>query len=288
MSNRKPIFDAIERTLTQKRTIFHYLVTTLIFGLLIVFAYIPTPHLTDNDPHGYNNIIYLWMLFFSGLVTICLCKGILLLFCRHNQPKLPLLISLILLEFILTCAVISFFAWQLHTSPTLTPSLIISVTAKYLFLITLIPYALTLLWNLHEERKTEVEKLRDILSLRENPTPETSDITINFCDKSGKLSFATKRSNVLYVEAADNYTNIHYLSGEKEEQFILHNSLKNVEQSFSSYFLMRCHRGYLVNVDNIKLLRREKDGMVLEIAHCDRLIPVSKTYSESIVKHFTM
>ena len=50
--------------------------------------------------------------------------------------------------------------------------------------------------------------------------------------------------------------------------------------------MVRCHRGYLVNLANVKYLRKEKDGLVLEIAYCDRLIPVSKTYAQDVVQQF--
>ena len=50
--------------------------------------------------------------------------------------------------------------------------------------------------------------------------------------------------------------------------------------------MVRCHRGFLVNLENVKYLRKEKDGLVLEIASCERLIPVSKTYAEDVVKQF--
>ena len=82
------------------------------------------------------------------------------------------------------------------------------------------------------------------------------------------------------------YTVIHYLSGDKEDTLILHNSLKNIADTFSSEGMVRCHRGYLVNLANVKYVRKEKDGLVLEIAYCDRLIPVSKTYAEEVVRQF--
>ena len=87
-------------------------------------------------------------------------------------------------------------------------------------------------------------------------------------------------------EAADNYTVIHYISGDKEDSLVLHNSLRSIAETFASQGMVRCHRGYLVNLANVKYLRKEKDGLVLEIAYCDRLIPVSKTYAQDVVQQF--
>ena len=79
---------------------------------------------------------------------------------------------------------------------------------------------------------------------------------------------------------------LHYISGDKEDSLVLHNSLRSIAETFASQGMVRCHRGYLVNLANVKYLRKEKDGLVLEIAYCDRLIPVSKTYAQDVVQQF--
>jgi DNA-binding LytR/AlgR family response regulator len=91
---------------------------------------------------------------------------------------------------------------------------------------------------------------------------------------------------VLYIEASNNYTNIHYINEDHEDCFILHNSMKNVEDTYASIGMLRCHRGYLVNLENIKLIRRDKDGMVIELAQSNKTIPVSKTYVNKVAHSF--
>ena len=52
--------------------------------------------------------------------------------------------------------------------------------------------------------------------------------------------------------------------------------------------IVRCHRSYIVNLDRVKVLRKTKDGIFLEL---DALqtpdIPVSKTYYEKVMKKFS-
>lgn len=286
MSKPNPVFEAIPTYLIEKRTILTYLLFALILGIIALFAFIPTPLLHSLDPQSFTNIFFLWSLFFIGFAALCICKAAVLLIWGGRHPSLPLLILTELIELVVIIVTVVLSAWGLHSAGSISLPLIFATCARYVLPIKLLPYFPAILLSLANDRLTEINRLRDILSGESSHNQNIADITINFLDKGGKLSFATRRSNVLYVEAADNYTNIHYLSGEKEEQFILHNSLKNVDEAFSSSFLLRCHRGFLVNVDNVKLLRREKDGMVIEMAHCERLIPVSKTYAQEIVKHF--
>ena len=105
-------------------------------------------------------------------------------------------------------------------------------------------------------------------------------------DRGGKLAFSTRRGNVLYIEAADNYSNIHYINEDKEDTFILHNSMKQLDSSDEYKSLLRCHRGYMVNIDNVKLLKKEKGILVLELTQGARSIPVSKTYTDRVVRFF--
>jgi DNA-binding LytR/AlgR family response regulator len=178
-------------------------------------------------------------------------------------------------------------AWYLNENPNvswleLAGRVIIDIVA----LLTM-PYIVTVLVFLLQQKRLEIATLTD--QLQESKAVGSSDSrdeVIQFYDKGDKLVFVTKRSNVLYIEAADNYTIIHYLSGDKEDTLILHNSLKNIAETFSPQGMVRCHRGFLVNLENVKYLRKEKDGLVLEIASCERLIPVSKTYAEDVVKQF--
>ena len=150
-----------------------------------------------------------------------------------------------------------------------------------------VPYIVTALVFLLQQKRLEIASLTNqLLETQTQAEEESRDDVIQFFDKGERLVFVTKRSNVLYIEAADNYTVIHYLSGDKEDSLVLHNSLKNISETFSSQGMVRCHRGYLVNLENVRYLRKEKDGLVLEIAYCDRLIPVSKTYAEDVVRQF--
>jgi DNA-binding LytR/AlgR family response regulator len=48
---------------------------------------------------------------------------------------------------------------------------------------------------------------------------------------------------------------------------------------------MRCHRGYMVNMEQVKVLRREKDSFYLELGiEGVKDIPVSKPYGDAVLK----
>ena len=129
-------------------------------------------------------------------------------------------------------------------------------------------------------------RIRQQLDQQDSQPVSNTDKTVNFFLKGGRLAFSTKVSSLQYIEAADNYVNIHYVNAGKEETFILLNSMKNIEQELAGTSLMRCHRRYMVNVANVKLMRKDGVGLVLELNGTSKVIPVSKSFSEPITQHF--
>ena len=278
----------IPKLLTQKRIVILFFALVLLFCIFFVVVYRPIGLL---QPQGILSSLdfrlYSIILVLLGLVVFSVSRRSLYLVQRHVKMSLGAYFIWIGCEFLVLMVLLTVAAWYLNENPDvswleLARRVIIDIVA----LLTM-PYIVTVLVFLLQQKRLEIATLTD--QLQESKAVgnnESRDEVIQFYDKGDKLVFVTKRSNVLYIEAADNYTIIHYLSGDKEDTLILHNSLKNIAETFSSQGMVRCHRGFLVNLENVKYLRKEKDGLVLEIASCERLIPVSKTYAEDVVKQF--
>lgn len=97
-----------------------------------------------------------------------------------------------------------------------------------------------------------------------------------------------KLENLLYIEAADNYVVIHYLNGDKRTKYMLRNNLKSIEEKYKGTDLVRCHRSYMINCSNVKLIRRSTEGIMLELdADQNITVPVSKMYAENVLKTFS-
>ena len=278
----------IPKLLTQKRIVILFFALVLLFCIFFVVVYRPIGLL---QPQGILSSLdyrlYSIILVLLGLVVFSVSRRSLYLVQRRIKMSLGAYFIWIGCEFFVLVVLLTVAAWYLNENPNvswleLAGRVIIDIVA----LLTM-PYIVTVLVFLLQQKRLEIATLTD--QLQESKAVgnnESRDEVIQFYDKGDKLVFVTKRSNVLYIEAADNYTIIHYLSGDKEDTLILHNSLKNIAETFSSQGMVRCHRGFLVNLENVKYLRKEKDGLVLEIASCERLIPVSKTYAEDVVKQF--
>lgn len=149
-------------------------------------------------------------------------------------------------------------------------------------LVLLLPYAVLHLFfsyqdkerqlRLIEQDKTDVTKKQDVIS---------------FYDEKNELRLSVKRDHLLYLESADNYVCIWYMNKGQLAKFMLRNSLKAMEEHLEDTNVLRCHRSYMVNFDQVKVLRREKDGIYLEL-DIEKVpdIPISKTYSEKATHWF--
>ena len=126
------------------------------------------------------------------------------------------------------------------------------------------------------------------LSEAEKREMQGQDEMYNFYDEKGELKLSVKPDMLFYLEAADNYVQIIYVSGTKTEKLLIRNTLKNIEWRFREKDLVRCHRSYIVNMRKVQVLRRKEGEVLLDFGD-ERIapIPVSKGYGDKIMERFT-
>ena len=109
---------------------------------------------------------------------------------------------------------------------------------------------------------------------------------MRFVDNTQKLKLMIASSAVLYVEADENYVHVRYMEGERVKDYPLRASMKSLEELMLKHGLLRCQRSYYINPQHIKVLRRDKEGMIsaeLDVAN-QKSIPVSPKYYEAVAK----
>lgn len=149
-------------------------------------------------------------------------------------------------------------------------------------LVLLLPYSVLHFYFSYQEKE------RQLRLLEENRAEAAMKQTVfSFYDEKNELRLSVKRNNLLYLESADNYVCIWYLNKGLLTKFMLRNSLKAIEESLMDTNVLRCHRSFMVNFDQVKVIRREKDGVYLEL-DIEKVpdIPISKTYSEKVTHWF--
>ena len=155
-------------------------------------------------------------------------------------------------------------------------------------LILLIPYIISITAFTLQDRNSRLRQIEDDYDKAMQERASTKGI-ISFYDERGELQLSITKENLLYVESADNYICIWYMKGNLPKKLVLRNTLKRTAELLTDTNVMRCHRGYMVNMEQVKVLRREKEGFYLELGvEGVKDIPVSKTYGEAVLKWLSM
>ena len=155
-------------------------------------------------------------------------------------------------------------------------------------LILLIPYIISITAFTLQDRNSRLRQIEDDYDKAMQERASTKGI-IPFYDERGELQLSVTKENLLYVESADNYIYIWYMKGNLPKKLMLRNTLKRTAELLADTNVMRCHRGYMVNMEQVKVLRREKENFYLELGiEGVKDIPVSKTYGEAVLKWLSM
>ena len=145
--------------------------------------------------------------------------------------------------------------------------------------ILLIPYTIIFLVLELREKNLLLQQAQGNIAFK-----QSMPAMFNFYDDRGELKLAVRPDMIYYLEGADNYVMIYYMSGQKLEKLMIRNTLKNVAWSFREQGLIRCSRSYIVNIAKVQMLRKVDGEVVLDFGDPKLpTIPVSQTYTNDVI-----
>ncbi|GEM_PF-3501234 len=98
-----------------------------------------------------------------------------------------------------------------------------------------------------------------------------------------KDSLSITVDQLYYATSEANYTKIYYKSQGHMRNTLLRVSIKQLEEQLEGYDqIMRCHRAFIVNLDNLERVSAGSSGMNLVLLDCQEHIPVSRSYLKAI------
>lgn len=101
---------------------------------------------------------------------------------------------------------------------------------------------------------------------------------ITFQSSNDKTKLTLFPNDFLYATSADNYVEIIYLVNQQTQKTLLRGTLKDLENQFPNLPFQRCHRSYFINTQNIQIVKKESQKMVVQLKDIDVIIPISKKY----------
>jgi DNA-binding LytR/AlgR family response regulator len=147
---------------------------------------------------------------------------------------------------------------------------------KHTSLVVVLPYFLGILL-LHVQEQLEVVQE---LTVKINKSARNNDnVTIN--DEKGKAAMNIAVRNIVYFKSEDNYILLYYKQDQELKKELIRTNLKKLEQEVDLPNLVRIHRSYMINSQNliaaVKTPKGYKVKMDDDVAHH---LPVSTTYQK--------
>lgn len=258
-----------------------------IFALVFILIY---------KPFGFDKIgdinLYEWLeisrelsiqlitvfMILVGMAVVAVSRTFMGVYTRERPISYIHYILWVFLEIVLMALIYTVAALVFDTSKS--PVVLFTNSLYKTILVLFIPYVMCYIYFIWRERVAQLKSLRERIAEDETVL---QNAYIQIYDDKGEMRLSVRRENLILIESADNYICVWYLNNNSPKKVMVRNTLKCVADHLASTSIIRCHRSYMINIEIIKVLRREKEGLFVEFG-IDGVtdIPISKTYSDSI------
>lgn len=283
-----PIFKKVPSYMLEKRNQIIMVLFVSIFAIVFINVYKPFGSDKWVGMNGITDSLYLsWstLLVMTGMAVIAMSRVLMYRISRRPDHNITYLkyVLWVFVELIMLSGVFTLIAliiednlnFQTSTDPLRTFFNAMQNTA---FIIG-IPYFICILCFSYIERSAKLKAL-----MNEN-IGFKSNALISIKDSRGVLQLSVAKENLLYIESADNYICIWYQKNETLKKQLIRITMKDISEQLAETNIVRCHRSYMVNLDLVKVMRREKENLFLELGVLGvKEIPISKTYGENVLR----
>jgi len=272
--------------LLEKQNTIRIILFTAVFALLFINIFQPFnsrqwyPDITEFKYFFFSSLIIL-----TGMLVVVISRLIMGLYSRKNEISLLQYVLWIFVEIVamsLFYAIFSKFVPKGGEEKDFF--LLFQQSAINTSLVLLIPFAMSFLYFSLKEKSKIIEA-----HAQKDTAEQPKKGLIAFPDEKGEIKITVALNNLIFIDSADNYATIHYINKEKKSTYLIRNSLKWIDENLSKDLpLVRCHRSYIVNLDKVKVLKKTKAGIFIELdAPNVPDMPVSKTYYEKLMNKFS-
>ena len=280
------LFKKTPRYLLEKRNLIIMVLFVSIFAVIFINVYKPfgSAQWVQRGITPTQYLLWSTILVTIGMTVVAISRIIMYSYSRNPEHSVTYLKYAIwvFIELLLLSGAFTILALIVGKHLNLTnhdPLEIYKNAMQNTIFIIGIPYFICILYFSYQERSAKLKEL-----MNENIGFKSSNL-ISIRDSRGILQLSVAKENLLYIESADNYISIWYLKNEQLKKQLVRTTLKETSNQLADTSVVRTHRSFMINIDKIKVLRREKENLFIELDYPGlKDIPVSKTYGEELLK----
>lgn len=126
------------------------------------------------------------------------------------------------------------------------------------------------------------------LSQQVHPPAPVSHASVVLAGDNQNETLRLDAAQILYLSAADNYVQVYYLENDALKSRILRGTMKKMEDALSAFpRFFRCHRTYIVNLDQVSRVSGNAQGYRLHLDGVEASVPVSRNLNETVREKLT-
>lgn len=159
-----------------------------------------------------------------------------------------------------------------------------------LVIIAFCSFAIGLYWRFKFRSRHLAAELEETRQLNEQLKSLTS-VPLPKVEGDGEIvltgttaeTLSLQASNLLYIEAVGNYVKVYHLLNGEAHNDMLRATSKQMEDELSAYpMIIRCHRAFLVNLQQVERVVSNAGNMQLIAKCCHDAIPVSRSNASQV------
>lgn len=271
----------IPRYLLVKQNIVKLVLFTALFAIVFINIYAPFGVEYWFNVGKWGLLAYSSLIILTGVLVVVVSRIIMYHYAKRHPIKLWSYLTWVMVEVLCMALFYTLFE-RLFLNDNRFFMDMLKLSIQNTALVLLLPYSVLWLYFSWHDKKNKLEQLEH------DPKLAGQSSLVSFNDERGKLRLSVKQNDLLYIESADNYVNIHYQEKQRHTSYLLRHTLKKLENELPEEGFIRCHRSYLINITLINTIKREKSGLFLELDTEPIIrIPVSKTYIDNVIRRFS-
>lgn len=91
---------------------------------------------------------------------------------------------------------------------------------------------------------------------------------------------------ILYIESVGNYANVVQFQENEIIKNLYRTTLKSLEAENDTNAILRCHRSFIANLEQVVEIKGNAQGLKLHLKNCPQVIPVSRKYIPKVKTYF--
>ncbi|KAA6300937.1 MAG: hypothetical protein EZS26_002924 [Candidatus Ordinivivax streblomastigis] len=275
--------------LYNKKNIISLILSTAFFALIFINIYQPFD--SRNWYPNISNFTYFissGLIILTGVLVVVISRIIMYYWGKKREISIGNYALWILLEIFFMSLFFTVYTLSVNPNKDYDYLTVFKTASVNTALILLLPYTIIHLYLIYKENNLQLQAMQQSGTVPMAEPAVSAQKIFSFYDEKNELRLSVNRNNLLYIESADNYVIIWYLNKGSLTRFMLRNSMKAIEEQLADTNVLRCHRSYMVNFEQINVIRRQNEGIYIEFGMKDVPdIPISKKYSDKVIQCFT-